>query len=104
MPTLRCPANGRGCMWIPTETEAVEMFARQLVTRHRATASTRAREMAEALRRRGDVKGHRIWNAVADTADRLRQGNHQRHSGLAGSGALPTRSPAAPNVSRRQSP
>jgi len=64
-------------MWMPTEDEAVEMFARHLVARHRAGASPRARQKAESLKSQGDLRGHQIWNAVADTAERLRQGNRQ---------------------------
>ncbi len=70
-------------MWMPTEDEAVEMFARHLVARHRAGASPRTREKVESLTRQGDAKGYQIWNAVADTADRLRQGNRQRHANVA---------------------
>jgi hypothetical protein len=70
-------------MWMVTETEAVEMFARHLVARHQVGASPRAREKAESLQRGGDLKGHQIWNAVADTIERLRQQPRQRHSNVA---------------------
>ena len=67
-------------MWMLTEAEAVEMFARHLVARHRAGASPRAREKAEFLKRQGDAKGHQIWNAVADkienSQNEKRRGSH----------------------------
>lgn len=64
-------------MWMPTETEAVEMYARYYAGRHKTTASQRARETAYSLQNRGDLKGHKIWNAVADTIDHLRQNKRQ---------------------------
>ena len=64
-------------MWMPTEDEAVEMFARYLVARHKAGASPRARQKAESLKSQGDLRGHKIWNAVADTAERLRPEKRQ---------------------------
>ena len=51
---------------------AVEMFARHFEALHRSGAAIQARETAAALKAKGDV-GHRIWNDVADTIDRLRQ-------------------------------
>jgi hypothetical protein len=61
-------------MWVPTQTDAVEMFARHFEARHRSGAAARARETAAALRAKGDHGGHRIWNDVADTIDHLREG------------------------------
>ncbi len=60
-------------MWMVTEEEAVEMFARHFAARHRAWASPRARDKAESLKGQGDLHGHKIWNAVADTVERLRE-------------------------------
>jgi hypothetical protein len=60
-------------MWVPTQDDAVEMFARQFEARHRSGSATRARETAAALKAKGDHGGHKIWNNVANTIDRLRQ-------------------------------
>lgn len=65
-------------MWMVTEAEAVEMYARYYAARHKTTASQRARETANSLQTKGDLKGHKIWNAVADTIDHLRQGKRQQ--------------------------
>ena len=60
-------------MWVPTEDEAVEMFARHFEALHRSGAVMRAKEKAEFLKQTGDVEGHRVWNKVAEVVDRLRR-------------------------------
>jgi|HubBroStandDraft_6_1064221.scaffolds.fasta_scaffold245003_2 hypothetical protein len=56
-------------MWI-TSDEAVVMFARYCSARFGGGASGKARAKAKALRKRGDVKGHDVWNQVADEIDK----------------------------------
>ena len=58
-------------MWIPTQDEAVEMYARFLVARHGKAAGQHARKTADKLRAKGDLAGHAIWNRVADAVDHL---------------------------------
>jgi hypothetical protein len=65
-------------MWAITEAEAVEMYARHFVARHNATAARRAREKADSLNLKGDARGHKIWNEVADAIDRHNQ--QDRHN------------------------
>jgi hypothetical protein len=52
-------------MWL-TKEDAVEMYARFLVTRHGLAASRVARERAAWFRARGDADGHVIYNQVAE--------------------------------------
>jgi hypothetical protein len=59
-------------MWVPTEDEAIEMFARHFEALHRSGSATLARETAKALNAKGDRDGRKIWNDVADRIDRLR--------------------------------
>jgi len=54
-----------------TKEEAIEMYARFLVSRYERTAGKIAREKAGSLLRDGDLDGHKIWNDVADVADQL---------------------------------
>ena len=68
-------------MWIPTEREAVEMFARHFEARHRAGAHARARQKALLLKQKGDELGHKIWNDVANRAEQLRQDRIRDHAG-----------------------
>ena len=56
-------------MWVPTEDEAVLIYARFLKARHGAAASILARTTAKSLQENGDLEGHKIWNAVADAVD-----------------------------------
>jgi hypothetical protein len=58
-------------MWIPTQGEAVEMYAHFLVARHGKGASRYARKTADKLQAKGDVAGHTIWSRVADAVDQL---------------------------------
>lgn len=60
-------------MWIPTEAEAVEMFARYFEAHYRSGAVKRAREATCVMRAKGDHGGYKIWNDVAETIDHLRQ-------------------------------
>ena len=58
-------------MWIPTQDEAVDMYARFLVARHGKAAGQYARKTANKLQAKGDFAGHAIWNRVADVVDHL---------------------------------
>jgi hypothetical protein len=57
-------------MWLPTQDEAVLIYARFLKARHGTTAGKFARKHADMLQEKGDLGGHKIWNAVADAVDR----------------------------------
>ena len=59
-----------GTMWVPTQNEAILMFARSLKARRGIAASKLARKTAKTLQDEGDLEGHKIWNAVADAVDR----------------------------------
>ncbi|MCK9918979.1 hypothetical protein MXD81_58625 [Microbacteriaceae bacterium K1510] len=59
-------------MWIPTEAEAVDMFARHFEARHRNGALSKAEETAYDLEKKGDHEGHRIWAMVAGRIKELR--------------------------------
>ena len=56
-------------MWLPTQDEAVEMYARFLAARHKAGAGRYARRHAEKLLAKGDVTGHAIWTRVAEALE-----------------------------------
>jgi len=56
-------------MWIPTQDEAVEMYARFLAARHKSSAGHYARANAEKLLAKGDFVGYAIWNRVADALE-----------------------------------
>jgi len=56
--------------WLPTQDEAILMYARFLKARHGTAASNLARKTAKTLNDEGDVDGHKIWNTVADAVDR----------------------------------
>ena len=59
-----------GCtMWIPTQDEAVEMYARFLSARRGKAAGRYARKTADRLLAEGDIPGHIIWTRVADTVE-----------------------------------
>jgi hypothetical protein len=60
-------------MWVPSEDEAVEMFARHFEALHRSGAAAKAKQQAEILIRGGDLKGHRIWKKVAERILHLRK-------------------------------
>jgi hypothetical protein len=57
-------------MWLPTEDEAVDMYARFLVAHHGPTAIQYARKTGDKLLAKGDFSGHAIWNRVADVIER----------------------------------
>jgi len=59
-------------MWVPTEAEAVEMFARHFEARHRNGALSKAEETAYDLEKRGDHEGYRVWTMVAGRIRALR--------------------------------
>jgi hypothetical protein len=66
----------RKVMWMPTQDEAIDMYARFLKSRHGKAASRHARKRAHQLLSNGDSAGHAIWNRVADVAERLpKKGN-----------------------------
>lgn len=60
-------------MWVPTQDDAIDMFARYFESRYRSGSATRAREAAAEMKAKGDHHGHKIWNDVADRIGRLRQ-------------------------------
>jgi hypothetical protein len=57
-------------MWVPTQGEAIVMFCWSLKARYGTAASVVARNTAKRLQEEGDLEGQKIWNAVADAADR----------------------------------
>jgi hypothetical protein len=57
-------------MWVPTQEEAIEMYARFLVAHHGRAAVRYARKAAGRLCTEGDSAGHAIWNRVADEIER----------------------------------
>ena len=59
-------------MWIPTEDDAVEMFARHFEALHKSEAASKAEEKAEHLKQTGDHEGHRVWSKVAGVIKYLR--------------------------------
>lgn len=59
-------------MWIPTQAEAIDMFARHFESLHRSGSVVRARETADRLKGSGDLHGYAIWTEVADTIEQLR--------------------------------
>ena len=56
-------------MWVPTQDEAVLIYAQFLKARHGTGASNLARKTAKSLQDVGDMEGHKVWNAVADAVD-----------------------------------
>jgi len=66
---MRIPSQDEA-IWLPTQDEAVLMYAQFLRTRHGAAASKLARKKAQTLQDEGDVEGHKVWSAVADAVDR----------------------------------
>ena len=57
-------------MWLPTQDEAVDMYARYLAARHGEAAAQYARETADKLLAKGDFAGHSIWGRVANVVER----------------------------------
>jgi hypothetical protein len=62
-------------MWIPTRTEAVEMFARHFGARHLSGAVQRARDTARERKDTGDLVGYEVWCEVAVRVERLQNGD-----------------------------
>jgi hypothetical protein len=56
-------------MWMITQDEAVEMYARFLAARHGGSAGRLARKAAEKLQTEGDSEGHAIWSRVANAVE-----------------------------------
>jgi hypothetical protein len=56
-------------MWIPTQDDAVKMYARFLAARHKSSAGRYARRNAEKLLAKGDLQGYAIWSRVADALE-----------------------------------
>jgi hypothetical protein len=56
-------------MWLPTQDEAVEMYASFLAARHKGGAGRYARRHADKLLAKGDVTGYTIWTRVADAVE-----------------------------------
>jgi len=60
-------------MWLPTQDDAVEIFARHFEALHRSGSALHARQTADRLKESGDHEGHRIWHRVADKIEDLRR-------------------------------
>ena len=56
-------------MWMPTQQEAVEMYARFLSARYGRTASASACKTARSLEQKGDQRGREVWNDVAEAVE-----------------------------------
>jgi hypothetical protein len=61
-------------MWLPTQDEAVDMYASYLAARHGTAAAQYARKTADKLLAKGDFAGHSIWSRVADVVERRPKG------------------------------
>ena len=61
-------------MWMPTEQEAVQMYARFWSARYGRTASHSAHKMAHKMEEKGDLKGHKIWDDVAEAVEKFQHG------------------------------
>ena len=60
-------------MWIPTQAEGIEMFARFWSARHGVRASDSARKIAKSFELNGDLEGQKAWDKVADVIERREQ-------------------------------
>ena len=60
-------------MWMPTQQEAAEMYARFWSARYGRTAGHSARKMARSLEEKGDRRGHEIWNDVAEAVEKFQR-------------------------------
>jgi len=47
-------------MWMPTQDDAVEIYARYLMGRHGKSAHRYARKTADKLKREGDLEGYSL--------------------------------------------
>ena len=59
-------------MWVPTRSEAVEMFARHFEARHRSGALQKAKKTARDMETIGDVAGYEVWCDVATKIEHIR--------------------------------
>ena len=57
-------------MRMPTQDEAVEIYADYLTARHGGSAFRYARKTVDKLQRNGDLAGYTAWNRVSDTLER----------------------------------
>jgi len=57
-------------MWMPTQDDAVEIYADYLTGRHGRSAYRYARKTADKLHKNGDLAGSAVWNRVADAVER----------------------------------
>ena len=57
-------------MWMPTQDDAVEIYADYLTGRHGRSALLYARKIADKLQKNGDLEGHASWNRVAEAIER----------------------------------
>jgi hypothetical protein len=64
-------------MWITPE-QAIEMFARYCRARFGNAAVEQVRAKAEAMQKRGDVEGCRVWNQVADEIEKTKSRPRRR--------------------------
>jgi hypothetical protein len=60
-------------MWIPTQAEGIEMFARFWTARRGKRASNSARKIAKSFELKGDLEGQKAWDNVADAIERREQ-------------------------------
>ena len=63
-------------MWMVTQDEAVEMYARMFLARHGRAACKLARETARSLEKDGDAAGCKAWTEVAEIIERHQQKPH----------------------------
>lgn len=64
---------------IISSEQAVTMFARYCRARLGRAASQEVRKKAKALKRRGDIEGHEIWNEVAEEIDQAEPRRRPAH-------------------------
>jgi hypothetical protein len=64
VPTYLAVGAVESVVWVE-QHEAVKIYARFFKKRHGRAAGKRVREKAEELKRKGDLRGHEIWTAVA---------------------------------------
>ena len=55
---------------MPTQDDAVEMYASFLIARNGRLAHQYARKTADKLFRKGDIEGYTAWTRVADAVER----------------------------------
>ena len=62
--------NNQDQLWMPTQDDAVEIYARYLMGRHGKSAHRYAHKTADKLKREGDLEGYSAWGRVADAVER----------------------------------